>query len=337
MTFGERMRALMAERGIGVRQLATMVPCSPGYLSRVSRDLKRPSGQMAAALDKALDADGELVALVPGRTSMWTAYGTTETYAALTPDDEERLLLAAQRPARLDRSVIEALTTTLAAQRRLEDAMGPATLVMPLRSQLDMLTAILREARGPLRDPLGRIVAEWTEYTGWLHAACRIDDRALAFWVRAVELADDFNNGAVAAHATAFPGYLALRQKRYRGVLRASHAALATPGIHPAQDIYFSLRIARAHAAIRDHAYARRLIDDAAGRVDTAGHPPPVAYWCTSAYIKTYLGIALYELRAYSDAVDLLRSGLAEMPEEQRGTEWMREAREALATARDRA
>jgi transcriptional regulator with XRE-family HTH domain len=337
MTLGERMRALMAERGIGVRQLAAMAPCSPGYLSRVIRDLKRPSDQMVQALDDALDAGGELVALTPGRTSAWTAYVTTETYAALTPEDEERLLLAAQRPARLDRSVIEALTITLAAQRRLEDAMGPAMLVMPLRKQLDMLTAMLREARGPLRDPLGRVVAEWTEYTGWLHAACRIDDRALAFWDRAVELADDFNDGAVAAHATAFPGYLALRQKRYRGVLRASHAALATPGVHPAQSIYFSLRIARAHTAIRDHADARRLIADTAGRVDNVGDPPPVAYWCTPAYIKTYLGIALCELRDYRDAIVLLRSGLAEMPEEQRGAEWMREAREALATAQDRA
>jgi transcriptional regulator with XRE-family HTH domain len=337
MTFGERTRALMDERGVGVRQLAAMAPCSPGYLSRVLRDLKRPSDQMAQALDEALDAGGELVALVPARRSAWTAYVTTETYAALTPDEEERLLLAAKRPARLDRSVIEALTTTLAAQRRLEDAMGAATLVMSVRSQLDMLTRTLREARGPLRDSLGRIVAEWTEYTGWLHAACRLDDRALAFWGRAVELADDFNNGAVAAHATAFPGYLALRQKRYRGVLRASHAALATPGIHPAQGIYFNLRIARAHTAIQDQTYARRLIAEAVGQVDNVSDPPPVAYWCTPAYIKTYLGIALYELRDYRDAVDLLRSGLAEMPEEQRGAEWMREAREALATAQDRA
>jgi hypothetical protein len=43
----------------------------------------------------------------------------------------------------------------------------------------------------------------------------------------------------------------------------------------------------------------------------------------------------LYELRDHRDAADL-RSGLAEMPDEQRETEWMREVREALATAQDR-
>jgi transcriptional regulator with XRE-family HTH domain len=337
MTFGERMRALMAERGISVRQLATMAHCDPGYLSRVSRDLKRPSPGMAAALDHALDAGGQLAALVPGRTSVTTAYGTTETYADLTPEDEERLLLAARRPARLDRSVIEALTTTLAAQRRLEDAMGAAMLVMPVRAQLDMLTRTLRDARGPLRDPLGRIVAEWAEFAGWLHAACRIDTRALALWDRAVELADDFNDGAVAAHAISLPGYIALRQRRYKGVLRACHMAIGTPGSHETQRIHWTLRAARAFTALGQRDHARRLADDAAGRIDHAGEPPRVAYWATRPYFEMATGLVLYELGYYRDAVDLLRSGLAGLPAEQRGAEWVRPEREALATARDRA
>lgn len=59
MTFGERMRALMAERGIGVRQLATMVPCSPGYLSRVSRVLGRPAHHLRQAPCRELPPSGQ--------------------------------------------------------------------------------------------------------------------------------------------------------------------------------------------------------------------------------------------------------------------------------------
>jgi transcriptional regulator with XRE-family HTH domain len=64
-TFGQRMRALMTERGISLRQLARTVHYDVGGLSKVSRDLQRPSEQMARVLDEALDAAGDLAELAP--------------------------------------------------------------------------------------------------------------------------------------------------------------------------------------------------------------------------------------------------------------------------------
>ncbi|TDD75066.1 helix-turn-helix domain-containing protein [Actinomadura rubrisoli] len=63
MTFNERLRELMAERGIGVRALARKVPCNPGHVSKLCHNIKRPSDQLAERLDTILDAGGELVAL----------------------------------------------------------------------------------------------------------------------------------------------------------------------------------------------------------------------------------------------------------------------------------
>lgn len=67
-SFAERLRALMAERGIGVRALARQVPCDPGMVSRYASGHKMPSPAMAARLDAALDADGELAAMVGPNT-----------------------------------------------------------------------------------------------------------------------------------------------------------------------------------------------------------------------------------------------------------------------------
>ncbi|TDD80868.1 XRE family transcriptional regulator [Actinomadura darangshiensis] len=66
-TFGEKLRALMAERQISQRSLAGLVPCNDGFLSRVARDLKAPSVEMAARLDEVLAAGGSLAALRPER------------------------------------------------------------------------------------------------------------------------------------------------------------------------------------------------------------------------------------------------------------------------------
>ncbi|GAA4058523.1 helix-turn-helix transcriptional regulator [Actinomadura miaoliensis] len=63
MTFGEKLRALMAERQISQRRLAAMVPCDNGHLSKVANGVKRPSPELVERLDQLLGADGELIAL----------------------------------------------------------------------------------------------------------------------------------------------------------------------------------------------------------------------------------------------------------------------------------
>src|SRR5215471_1973205 len=60
--FSDVLRRLMAERGMGVREVARQVPCNPGHLSNLRSGKKRPSLQVAARLDDLLGAGGALVA-----------------------------------------------------------------------------------------------------------------------------------------------------------------------------------------------------------------------------------------------------------------------------------
>ena len=78
-----------------------------------------------------------------------------------------------------------------------------------------------------------RLLAEWMSLVGWLHTAVRKDSRALALFADAEDLADEAGDGAIAATAASFRGYLARLQGRPRGAIRASAAALATPGADP--------------------------------------------------------------------------------------------------------
>jgi transcriptional regulator with XRE-family HTH domain len=65
--FGTELARLMAARGLGVRELARMVPCNPGHISNLRSGKAQPSPELAQALDERLGAGGTLRALAPAR------------------------------------------------------------------------------------------------------------------------------------------------------------------------------------------------------------------------------------------------------------------------------
>src|SRR5437868_8262515 len=64
-TFAERFRDLLHESGMSLRGLARQISFDPGYLSDVKNGHRPPSRAVADAVDEALHAHGELVALCP--------------------------------------------------------------------------------------------------------------------------------------------------------------------------------------------------------------------------------------------------------------------------------
>lgn len=253
------------------------------------------------------------------------------------PEQRDRLGYAAARPTLLDAGAVVAARAVLAGQRRLEDAMGPGALLGPVAGQLDTITAMLRDAGGPHRDDFGRVVAEWTTYAGWLHAALRRDAEALALFARAEDLADELDCGTIAAIATSFRGYVARQQGRPRGVIRASAAALATPGAHSTQRTFDHLQAAQGYAALGDSGRARELLDTAADMAASASEPPPAVYWYSEPFFLLNIGAGELAIGRPADAAALLRAGLDGMPADQAGAEWLEEYRDAYDAARERA
>jgi transcriptional regulator with XRE-family HTH domain len=62
--FGRHLKELRARQGVSLRRLGQLVHCSHGYLWDLESGTKRPSMSVAALLDRALNAGGQLSSLV---------------------------------------------------------------------------------------------------------------------------------------------------------------------------------------------------------------------------------------------------------------------------------
>jgi hypothetical protein len=241
--------------------------------------------------------------------------------AVLTPDDGERLALAADRPMRVDSAVVESLAAVLAAQRRLDDALGPAAVLPAALPQVDLATRLLQGSRGPARDALAPMVAQWIQFNGWLHAELG-DARAIRMLSDAEEMADEIGDGVLAAQALNRKAYVARQRGRHRVAVRHYLAACHTTGAHPAQRAECMSMAAHSCAAAGERADARRLLAEAEGLARKAGDPPETVYWLTPDFHHLGIGLALAELGERAAAVEHLSAGLGALPPDQRDAQW---------------
>ena len=124
-----------------MREPARQVNYDPGYLSKVVHGRRAVSRDLARRLDEALGAGGALAAF----------RATPDLRGTFAYDDEERLILAARCPRRLDQGIIRSLAELLAAEYRLAYQVGPVTMLKAVTAQLSVVGNLTREAHAPLR------------------------------------------------------------------------------------------------------------------------------------------------------------------------------------------
>lgn len=324
-TFGSALRRLRQDAGLSQPALAKLVPISQTSLSRYEHDKQTADPTVAQRLDELLHADGQLLAAMPAMAT-----------DVLTPDDRARIRHGIRYPSRIDAQTVTALAEVLAAQRRLDDTLGPALILPATLEQLDTVTDMLRHVAGPHRDELAALVAQYTQVAGWLRAELRHDQEAVRLLADAEQLSDEIGSGELAAQAANFRGWLARQQGLPLGVVRWFLAAHHTPGAHPAQRVGDAAQAAQGLATLGQRDEARRLLDVASGLLDKARRetPPDTAYWLTGEFHRLNIGLAHLALDEPVDAADHLAAGIAGLPEEQAQADWAVEYQEALDTAR---
>ena len=316
--FGEEIRRLMAERRVGLRELARQVNYDPGYLSKVVNGRKAVSRDLARRLDEALGAGGALAA----------SRATPDLRGTFAYDDEERLILAARCPRRLDRGIIRSLAEVLAAEYRLAYQVGPVTMLKAVTAQLSVVGNLTRETRAPLRGEVLGIAGQYAHFAGWLNAnAGRLTD-AGACLDQALGWTAESGEADMTATTLNLKAYVAWLGGKVGPMIGLSQAAQRSTSTSAGVRALAVQLEARGNALTGDGDNADRKLDEAASLMaHAAGHPgnePPWMITCFSpAYLTLQRGLADLYLDRNAHAVEWLSAGLAEMPPEVGQSEWI--------------
>lgn len=318
--FPTRLRELRQARELSLRDLAAAAYIGKSTLSEIENGHCAPSVETAQHLDRALDAAGELAAMV---------------IAAPEPEDQARVQYVINRPLRLDRAAVDALAGVLTAHRHLDDVLDARMLLSAADAEWRTITQLADQARGPAVDELRRTAAVWTQFYGWLLAEARHDADAVRVLVEAGEQADAIDSGVLAAQVENFRGYLERQRGNPRGIVRHFIAAYHTPGANPLQRIGDAAQAAHGYALLGDRSAAVQLLGEASDLTETADGvtPPDIAYWLSPGFTRMGIGLVWLALGDSVRAADHLRSGLDSLPAGYADAEWAAEYRAALEEA----
>jgi transcriptional regulator with XRE-family HTH domain len=325
-TFGRALRRLREQAGLSQPDLARRVPISQSSLSRYESDRQQADPTTADRLDQLLDANGTLRALLT----------PIDAARVLTPDDRDRLTYVADKPRSVDPATLTSLTAVLAESRRMEDQLGARIMLEPTLGYLRMLEALTFDARGPIRPHVVDLAGQWAQFTGWLYAATDQLSAAGRWFDRTLEWALESNNLALQANALTFKGNLAWMTGRIGAVIGLSQAAQRHQSIYIGQLAYAATQEARSHAVAGDRARADRQLDLAAQlthQIPAQSDGAPPWNYDSPALLALERGLVQHRLGRSQAAADLITTGIAALPAEQRDAEWTEQYRRTLAEA----
>jgi transcriptional regulator with XRE-family HTH domain len=222
--FAGRLASLMAESGIGVRALARRVPCNHALISRYLSGERPPSPGMAARLDAALGAGGELAALaVAGQQA-----GTPADRSVAGPDDEIAALELTRRATASDvgTATVEQLEQAVDGLAVAYPGTSPVELLGRVRVHLGYVAGLL-DGRTTLTEHRRLLVAG-----GWLSllaATCLTDlhrmSAAAAHLRTAMQLARETEHAEIATWCVETRAWQVLTQGDYQRAAELAQAA----------------------------------------------------------------------------------------------------------------
>jgi hypothetical protein len=270
--FGRELARLMTARGLGVRELARMVPCNPGHISNLRAGKARPSPELAGTLDARLNAAGTLRALAaptaPRRKQPAPAWddGAADEIAAL---ELGRRVEATEAGA----GTVERLELAVDDLATAYPGTPPAELLRRVRAYLGY-TGRLLDARTTLAEHRCLLVTG-----GWLSllaATCLIDlhrDHAASAYLRtAAQLARETGHAEIAAWCLETQAWQALTGGDYRRAVDISRAAQRVAPKSGSAFIQATAQEGRAWARLGDAPETRAAL----GRVEGLVSPLPV-------------------------------------------------------------
>jgi transcriptional regulator with XRE-family HTH domain len=270
--FSTELARLMAARGLGVRELARMVPCNPGHISNLRSGKARPSPELAGTLDERLDAGGALAALAPGPALLRPQPAATSRDGAV----EEIAALDLARLAELSEvgtGTVERLELAVDELATAYPGTSPAELNSRVYGYLGYVGRLL-DSRMTLAEHRRLLVV-----AGWLSllaATTLIDlhrDHAVGAHLRtAAQLARETGHAEIAAWCLETQAWQALTEGDYQRAVDISRAAQQVAPKSGSAFIQATAQEGRAWARLDAGTETRAAL----GRVEALVSPLPV-------------------------------------------------------------
>ncbi|WBB97886.1 helix-turn-helix transcriptional regulator [Solwaraspora sp. WMMA2080] len=301
------LRALREQAGLSLRDLARIVYSSRSHLHDIEQSRRKPPPELLARLDDALKAGGRLTAMI-------------HTPATVLDGDQVARLHHASRTNQISAGGIAALADLLAAQRRLDDAVGSGSVLPAAAMQLDVITGLVRDAADANRRALVDVAGQWAQFVGWLYAAVGDAAGAERTWAAGLAWTAETGDTDLAATILSFRGYAAEHQGQVGAMISLSQAAQRQPGVHPGQLACSAGQEARGMASCGHRPSAVLGVLDRSAEHATRQFErpvPPWNYFHTGAFFLVQKGVVLLHLAdaghpGYAEkAVELLATGLA--------------------------
>lgn len=348
--------------GLSLQQLGQRVHYSKSQLSKVERELKRPTPDLARLCDTALDARGALARLVPvGRSQppppapasddeVWLMQLRKDGSSSFQPVSRRDLIAVGAASALTVRAadprvlppvpggaetLVEASRMLFDQFRRLGQVSGPAGVLPPLIAQTHSLEQFAVHSGPRTRRDLLLLASRYAEYAGWMAQECG-DDTAAIWWTeRAVQLAAAGQDTGLATYAQVRRSLISL----YRGDATdaAQLAEHALRGAAPARVRGLAAQhLAQAKAIEGDHDACMRSLDNARGLLEQASADPDRPVLGASHVpdvVSMFTGWCLHDLGRPREAALLLDRETARIPEHAFRTRARYGVRRALAHA----
>jgi transcriptional regulator with XRE-family HTH domain/tetratricopeptide (TPR) repeat protein len=321
--FGDELQRLMAERGIGVRELARQVPCNAGHISQLRHGQKRASPQTAKRLDEVLDAGGTLIAVAArssSRRASGSAAGAPEFRNVPVPVDHAmRVRLRGFSAAQLD-ELIGHLDDQWHSLVKTDNLLGPRHAVGAVHAQLNVIEALLRSARPPARQLLLRLGAKYAESTAWLHEDCS-DMAGARYWTgRSMEWAVEGGDRLMVSWTLFRRGQHAAADRDAAQVTGLAAAARREAGGAATGPMLASIlqQEAQAHALDGSEVACHDSLDQAHGLAAAPDDPGDASNghgsFCTAAYLEMQRHACWLTLGRPAKAIGALETAIRSLP-----------------------
>ncbi|WP_216216599.1 helix-turn-helix domain-containing protein [Amycolatopsis aidingensis] len=301
-SFGAELRRRRIAAGLSLAALAQRVHYSKGHLGKIETGDKPAGADLARYCDAALDAGGQLAALVTrdpagARPADRAAEHDAEVWVmSMDPDGSSRLVPMRRRDlltlgagsllglslgaqgmpaAAQQEATVPAFRSLFEQTRRLGQITSPSVVLPTVIAQTHTLRGLAASASAPTRAELLKLGARYAEYAGWMTQEAG-DDRGALWWTRsAVEMASAAGDTELTTYALIRQALVTLYREDAAGTIELARQAQADPRTPARIRGLAASREAQGHALACDYDECRRALDRATELLNDTGQDAP--------------------------------------------------------------